>query len=173
MYGINWSGREEDKKLFDHMWDQHGWRTMPVLDESLLACQLLHQAGYELICVTAMPARFVEHRLENFRQHGFPIDQVISTGYFHDDFNRNPKKETIEKLNPLVFVDDLRRNFRDIENVQTKLIFIDHECHDDPCKGQEIFYHAKYSTLLDFVRDFLHSEEEEHGSKIQWNEKSA
>lgn len=169
MYGIDWTNRHEEKELFNQTWDSHGWRTMPVLADSVEACQLLHQAGYELICVTAMPERFVEHRLENFREHGFPIDRVISTGYHADNFYRNPKKEVIEALNPVIFVDDLRRNFKDIENVQTKFVYIDNEYHDDPCHGLDIFYHARYSTLLDFVRDFL--KDDQHGSSIQWNER--
>jgi hypothetical protein len=36
-------------------------------DGALQAYILLHQAGYELVCVTAMPARFSDYRLENFR----------------------------------------------------------------------------------------------------------
>ena len=40
MYGVDWTGREEDRKLFNQVWDEHGWRTMPILDESLVACPI-------------------------------------------------------------------------------------------------------------------------------------
>jgi hypothetical protein len=142
---------------------------MPMHDGALQACLLLHQAGYELVCVTAMPDRFTEHRLENFRLHGFPIDKVISTGYHKDDFNRNPKRETIEELHPVVFVDDLRRNFKDIQGVKTKFVFIDHEHDDDPNEHDNIYYDVKYSSLLAFAEDFLRSEG--HGQVINWSER--
>jgi len=139
---------------------------MPMHDGALEACLLLHNAGYELVCVTAMPAKFIEHRLENFRLHDFPIDRIISTGYDHNNFNNNPKKTTIERLHPVVFVDDLRRNFKDIQGVHTKLIFIDHEHIDDPNQHDSIYYDAKYPSLLEFAQCFLKSDQ--HGEHIDW-----
>jgi len=142
---------------------------MPMYDGALEACFLLHQAGYELVCVTAMPARFTEHRLENFRLHGFPIDRIIGTGYNPNSFYINPKREIIEELHPIVFVDDLRRNFKDIQGVHTKLIFIDHENHDDPNLHDNIYYDVKYPSLLAFVEDFLKTNQ--HGQDINWQER--
>ena len=142
---------------------------MPMHDGALQACFLLHQAGYELVCVTAMPADFIEHRLENFRLHGFPIDKVISSGYDKNNFDHNPKREIIEELHPVVFVDDLRRNFKDIRGVHTKLIFIDHEHDDDPNEHDNIYYDTKYPSLLAFAQDFLKTEE--HGEEINWPER--
>ncbi len=167
MYNVNFT--DEEKEHFDKIWDECGWKTMPIKDGALQACLLLHQAGYELVCVTAMPARYIEHRLENFRLHGFPIDRVISTTYDKDNFYYNPKKETIEELHPIVFVDDLRRNFKDIQGVHTKLIFIDHEHHDDPNQHDNIYYDAKYPSLLAFVEDFIKTEQ--HGQSINWQER--
>ncbi|CAF2972229.1 unnamed protein product [Rotaria sp. Silwood2] len=163
-YGVKFN--DEEKKEFDKVWDEHGWRKMPMYDGALQACNLLHKAGYELVCVTAMPAQFIEHRLENFRLHGFPIDKIISTGYDKHNFNNNPKKKTIEDLHPIAFVDDLRRNFKDIQGVHTKLIFIDNQYHDDPNQHDQIYYDIKYSSLLDFVQDFLKTEQ--HGQNIIW-----
>ena len=138
-------------------------------DGALQACLLLHQAGYELVCVTAMPARFTEHRLENFRSYGFPIDKVICSGYHPTNFNHNPKREIIEELHPVVFVDDLRRNFKDIEGVKTKFVFIDHEHEGDPNEHDNIYHDVKYPSLLAFAEDFLQSEE--HGEEINWSER--
>ena len=161
---------QEEKVLFEQKWDEIGWRTMPHLPGAVEACQLLHEAGYELICVTAMPHRFADHRLENFRLHGFPIDKVIGVNYSQKRDSHNPKKETIKNLNPLIFVDDLKRNFIDLDDLDTKLVYIDLQRSDDPYKDADIFHHASYPSLLEFVKDFL-SDEEEHGKYVAWTEK--
>ncbi len=69
----------------------------------------------------------------------------------------------------VAFVDDLRRNFKDIQGVHTKLIFIDHQCYDDPNRHDNIYYDVKYPSLLDFVHDFLKSEQ--HGQEILWSDR--
>jgi len=167
MYGVDFTDEEETQ--FEEVWSEHGWRTMPIQDGALQACILLHQAGYELVCVTAMPAKFIEHRLENFRLHGFPIDNIISSGFDKANFNNNPKRKIIEDLHPVAFVDDLRRNFKDIQGVHTKLVFIDHEYHDDPNQHENIYYDVKYPSLLEFAENFLKTEQ--HGQDISWPER--
>ncbi|UJR08062.1 hypothetical protein I4U23_012339 [Adineta vaga] len=164
-YGIALT--DEEQYQFDQVWNEHGWRTMPVKEGALEACQLLHQAGYELVCVTAMSARYSEHRLENFRSHGFPIDKIICTGYDSNNICKNPKKKMIEDLHPVVFVDDLRRNFKDIQGVHTKFVFIDHEREDDPDRHETIYYDIKYPSLLAFAKDFLRTDQ--HGEDILWS----
>ncbi|CAF0802284.1 unnamed protein product [Adineta steineri] len=166
-YNVNFN--DEEKEKFKQVWNEYGWRRMPMHDGALEACLLLHEAGYELICVTAMSSNFIEHRLENFRLHGFPIDKIISSGYDKDNFNNNPKRKIIEDLNPVVFVDDLRRNFNNIQHVHTKLIFIDHQREDDPNQHDNIYYDAKYGSLLEFVKDFLKTKH--HGENINWSQR--
>ncbi|CAF4840669.1 unnamed protein product [Rotaria sp. Silwood1] len=167
MYGVKFTSEEENH--FYAVWDTEAWRTMPMLDGSLEACHLLHQAGYELVCVTAMSPQFTDHRLENFRSHGFPIDRVISTGYDGENPGNNPKKQAIEELHPVVFVDDSRRNFKDIQGVHTRFVFID-KYHDGPNRHENIYYDVKYPSLLAFVHDFLKTE---HGQEIVWAERAA
>jgi hypothetical protein len=147
MYGVDFTDEEETQ--FEEVWSEHGWRTMPIQDGALQACILLHQAGYELVCVTAMPAKFIEHRLENFRLHGFPIDKIISSGYDKANYNTNPKRKIIEDLHPVAF--------------------IDHEYHDDPNQHENIYYDVKYPSLLEFAENFLKTEQ--HGQDISWPER--
>ncbi|CAF1601469.1 unnamed protein product [Didymodactylos carnosus] len=166
MYGVQFT--PEEKCQFYAVWDDIAWRTMPMLDGALQACLLLHQVGYELVCVTAMPPAFTEHRLENFRLYGFPIDRVISTDYDRINPSNNPKKQTIEELHPVVFVDDKKRNFKNIQGVHTRFVYIDRQCHDDPEKNENIYYDVKYPSLLAFVNDFLQTK---HGQEIAWTER--
>ncbi|CAF1142700.1 unnamed protein product [Rotaria sordida] len=165
-YNVQFTPEEKDQ--FNALWNSEAWRTMPMLDGALQACHLLHQAGYELVCVTGMSAQFTDHRLENLRSHGFPIDRVITTGSDKQNPSNNPKKQAIEELHPVVFVDDWRRHFKDIQGVNTKFVFIDHEYHDDPEQHGNIYYDVKYPSLLAFVNDFL---EGEHGQEIAWAER--
>lgn len=167
-YGVQFT--PEEKSQFYAVWDADAWRTMPVITGALEACHLLHQAGYELVCVTAMTARFIEHRLENFRSHGFPIDRVVATGCDKENPGNNPKKQIIEELHPMVFVDDRRRNFKHIQGVHTRFVFIDYEWHDDPNRHENIYYDVKYPSLLAFVNDFLQTE---NGQAIAWAERPA
>lgn len=167
MYGVKFTTEEE--KYFYAVWDVEAWRTMPVVDGSLEACHRLHQAGYELVCVTSMAPQFTNDRLENLRSHGFPIDRVISTGYDGENPSNNPKRKVIEELHPIVFVDDSKRNFKDIRNVHTRFVFID-KYHNDPYRDVNIYYDVKYPNLLAFVHDFLKTE---HGQEIIWPERPA
>ncbi|CAF1628690.1 unnamed protein product, partial [Didymodactylos carnosus] len=130
-------------------------------------CNLLQAAGYELVCVTAIPEKFVQARLENLQKHGFPIDRVIGkpahltyenlpTNHGAVEDFVNPKKEIIERLRPVAFVDDQRRNFKDIECDDTIFVYIDGEHTDDhPNFNDDTAYHVKYGSLIEFVKDFL------------------
>lgn len=160
----------DQERHFYTIWDAEAWRTMPMIDGSLEACLQLHRAGYELVCITSMAAPFVDQRLENFRLHGFPIDRVISTGYDGANLSKNPKKQAIEQLNPVAFVDDSKRNFKDLDNLRTRLIYMD-QYDDDPCRHESIHYDAQYANLSVFVHDFLSSEP--HGQSIAWCSKSS
>jgi hypothetical protein len=146
----------EERSQFRTVWDIHGWQSMSAHDGAVEACRLLSLAGYELVCVTQLRACFIENRLENFRLHGFPIDRIISTK--DNTANENPKKEAIEQLNPIIFVEDHKTYFKDIQGVQTKFVHIDHELDGDPCRYENIHYHAKYPSLLLFVKDFLQNQ---------------
>lgn len=80
------------------------WETLPAIAGAVEACHRLHDAGYELVCVTALQARFQRARLHNLKRLGFPIARVLATG--HMDGDRSPKADAIEALRPLAFVDD-------------------------------------------------------------------
>lgn len=94
----------ERRPIFRAAFDENFWTTMPPIVGAREACQRLHDAGNELICVTALDHEFEAARLRNLRTLGFPIDRVIATG--HAEGARSPKADALEALCPIAFVDD-------------------------------------------------------------------
>nr|WP_295784071.1 HAD family hydrolase [Rhodoferax sp.] len=80
------------------------WESLLALPGASKACRDLHAAGYELVCVTAMPEQFASARQRNFHRMGFPIDKVIATGKFAE--GKSPKADVLNALRPCAFVDD-------------------------------------------------------------------
>ncbi len=97
------------------------WETLPAIDGALDACHRLHDAGHELVCVTALEARLQGARLRNLRSLGFPIERVLATG--HVEGERSPKADAIEALRPVAFVDDYIAYMRGVPaHVHTALV---------------------------------------------------
>jgi phosphoglycolate phosphatase-like HAD superfamily hydrolase len=96
---------EPDRRpLFRAAFDEEFWATLPPIDGALAACRQLHDAGFALVCVSALDLEFEAARLRNLRELGFPIDRVIATG--NAEGARSPKADAIESLEPIAFVDD-------------------------------------------------------------------
>jgi phosphoglycolate phosphatase-like HAD superfamily hydrolase len=100
----------ERRPLFRGAFDEHFWTTMPPIAGALEACHRLHDAGFDLVCVSALELEFEAARLRNLRELGFPIERVIATG--HTEGERSPKADAIERLDPIAFVDDYAVYFR-------------------------------------------------------------
>lgn len=97
------------------------WESLPAMPGAVEACLRLDDAGYELVCVTALESRFQKARLNNLKALGFPIRRVITTG--HQEGDRSPKADAIEKLRPVAFVDDYVAYLRGIPTaVHTALV---------------------------------------------------
>jgi phosphoglycolate phosphatase-like HAD superfamily hydrolase len=94
----------EQRLVLRAQFDEPFWASLPAFPGALDACLRLHDAGYELVCVTALESRFMEARQNNLRALGFPIRRVLATGHVEGD--RSPKADAIEKLRPVAFVDD-------------------------------------------------------------------
>jgi len=80
------------------------WATIPPISGAPDACQRLHAQGFELVCVTALHDQFSEARLNNLRDHGFPIARVFATGNLPGE--QSPKAQIIDEIKPVAFVDD-------------------------------------------------------------------
>lgn len=84
---------------FRRYFDAAFWTSLPAMAGAIDACQLLHDAGYELVCVTAMQFEFAEARERNLRELGFPIRRVLATG--GDASRGSPKRSALEFLGVL------------------------------------------------------------------------
>ena len=111
----------ERRPLFRAAFDEHFWTTMAPIAGALEACHRLRDAGFELVCVSALDLEFEAARLRNLRDLGFPIERVIATG--NAEGGRSPKADAIETLAPIAFVDDYLPYMRGLpDNVHTALV---------------------------------------------------
>ena len=96
---------DADQRLhFRQFFDAQFWSTVPAIDGAVAACERLHAAGFDLVCVSALEEEFEGDRLRNLRDLGFPIERVIATGNAPGEIS--PKADAIALLRPLAFVDD-------------------------------------------------------------------
>lgn len=135
---------------------------MEAMDGAIEACHKLHAAGYRLVCVTSMPSDKRQDRFDNLLDLGLPIDDVIATGSKFG-FTGNPKKEAIEELKPLYFVDDELRKLKDLSS-DVRCVLIDPGHSDSPNEGQDDSYLTmRVSSLLDFANQLLAAPAPKHG----------
>ena len=135
------------------------WSSLPAMPGAVEACMRLHDAGFELICISALPAAFEASRLQNLRALGFPIERVHATP--HEGGNSSPKAELIQALRPVAFVDDYLPYLRGMPaDVHTALIL--RGTTGSPNTGRELALaqstHADLPAFADFwLRHYQHA----------------
>lgn len=148
--------RLEDEARRAHFrghFDEAFWRAVPAIEGAVEACTRLHDAGFDLVCVSALDAPWQEARLRNLRDHGFPIERVIATGNLGAEVS--PKAEAIAQLAPEAFVDDYLPYFRGVpERVHTALIL--RGPNGSPNVGEELrLAHSTHDDLAGFADHWL------------------
>jgi len=128
--------------------DDEFWATVPAIDGAINACHTLCEAGYELVCVSALPVRFETARLNNLQELGFPIKRVVATENHQTD--SSPKARALDALKPIAFVDDYLPYLRGVHrDIHSALIMRDH--HGSPNQGEELSLAAsQHIHLADF-----------------------
>jgi phosphoglycolate phosphatase-like HAD superfamily hydrolase len=112
---------EERRAHFRRHFDEPFWASVPAIAGSVGACHRLHDAGFDLVCVSALDLENEAARLRNLRGHGFPIERVIATGNAAGE--RSPKADAIAELDPQAFVDDYLPYLRGIPgHIHTALL---------------------------------------------------
>jgi phosphoglycolate phosphatase-like HAD superfamily hydrolase len=94
----------DELATFRACFDRDYWSSIPAIPGAVDACHALTAAGFELVCVSAIEAGFQEARLQNLRDHGFPIERVIATANVAASVS--PKAAALEDLRPVALVDD-------------------------------------------------------------------
>ena len=143
------AGRAHFRKHFDETF----WASVPAIEGAVEACHRLHDAGFDLVCVSALDAPFEQARLRNLREHGFPIERVIATGNAPGE--RSPKADAIAELAPEAFVDDYLLYLRGLPaHVHTALVL--RAPNGSPNSGAEMsLARSVHDDLADFARHWL------------------
>ena len=140
---------EQETAHFRGHFNERFWADVPVLPGAVEACVALADAGYELVCVSALPPAFAEARLGNLRAHGFPIERVLATG--HESSERSPKADAINALAPLAFVDDYLPYMRGVAPTVHKALVMRGRTGSTPNVGPELAdVHSQHSDLAAF-----------------------
>lgn len=146
-YQMNFESDLHKSQFFD-AFDSKGWLDMPALEGAVEACQMLHDAGNELVVVSSMPEHRDLHRLINLQKLGIPVTKVIATGRKPGEVN--PKLRFLKQLKPVAFADDLVSNFIGVEQVHCALI--DWNVPDNPnVDADHSLVSSKHGSLLDFA----------------------
>ena len=143
----------ERRAHFRGFFDEPFWTSVPCMEGAVEACHRLHDAGFELVCVSALESQFESARLRNLRDHGFPIERVIATG--NEPGERSPKADTINELMPLAFVDDYLPYMRGVnERVHTALLT--RAPNGSPNVGEELrLARSVHANLAEFAEYWL------------------
>lgn len=120
---------------FRRFFNEEFWRTIPAIVGAIDACNQLHNAGFELVCVSAIESKFENARLENLMNLGFPIRRVIATSGTTGAMS--PKAAALSLLNPLVFVDDFLPYHRGVSPTIHRAL-ITRETNGSPNLGTEL-----------------------------------
>ncbi|MES2040082.1 MAG: HAD family hydrolase [Pseudomonadota bacterium] len=143
----------EKLDLFRECFDQYFWSTIPALPGAVDACMQLKEAGYELVCVSALPEQFRAARSANIRDCGFPIDHVVATS--HESIHFSPKANALKELMPVAFVDDFLPYLRGIPS-EVHAALLMREPNGTPNKGEALSHaHSTHIDLPDFANWWL------------------
>lgn len=138
---------------FRGFFDQHFWSNIPTIENAISACQTLVDAGYKLVCVTALDHRYQSARFKNLRDHDFPITHVVTTAQTDGDIS--PKSAAIKDLAPVAFVDDYLPYFRGISSTIHRALIL-REPNGSPNHGNEMSnIDSCHEDLDDFAKKWI------------------
>jgi phosphoglycolate phosphatase-like HAD superfamily hydrolase len=138
---------------FRGAFDTNFWASIPPVPGAIEACQSLANAGFELVCVTALPDDFRTARERNLQVHGFPIDVVRATNKLATPMS--PKADTLNVLRPVAFVDDYLPYFVGVDAGIHRAL-ITREVNGSPNTGELLArIDSQHKDLLAFSRSWI------------------
>lgn len=134
---------------FRSCFNQDYWSSIPAIPGAVRACKDLCDAGYELVCVSALASHFQAARLQNLRDCGFPIERVIATA--NTAIGGSPKAAALRELRPVAFVDDFLPYLLGIPtDIHAALVL--REPHGNPNIGEDwALAHSQHADLAAFA----------------------
>lgn len=150
VFDYHMSDNEIEK--FHQLFHEHGWIQMQALEGALEAISIFSKKNFTIDIVTSIPQEAHLHRKSNLENLGIIFSSLHTVGFNH---TINPKKDIVNQLKPLFFVDDLLQNFEGIEK-STACILIDIPGSDNPnhtyANKNDLNIHSTYLSLLDFAK---------------------
>jgi phosphoglycolate phosphatase-like HAD superfamily hydrolase len=143
----------DDLVKFRSAFDEEFWTTVPMLEGVFEACDILHKAGYELVCVSAIDEQHRDYRHANLIGHGLPIDRVIAAGASHHVSGQSPKTAALAELKPIAFVDDYLPYFKGVDPKIHKALIARSTVPGHPNQGDDLKdIDTQHPNLLDFAK---------------------
>ena len=134
---------------FRAAFDEQFWSTVPAIAGAVEACHRLVEAGYRLVCVSAVDGVFAAARRHNLKTLGFPIAEMIATT--GDDGEVSPKAAALAKLQAIAFVDDYLPYHRGIKPPVHKALIL-RGSRGSPNIGPELaFIDSQHANLEAFA----------------------
>ena len=125
-YDFSHLSQEENQRLKDACSGENCWKNLPAMPGAIEFINK-HKADFDFIVLTSMPPAYEEFRRQNLRDLGIEFKEVFAVQRIGDT---NPKEEKARETKAVFFIDDLVKNFQDIHDVPTKMIFLDHKYTD-------------------------------------------
>lgn len=141
---------EESAIVFEKMKTHElGWKGMPKLENAIEAALHLQEIGYNIQLVTAIPEELKELRLECLKNYGLIPDGIHCAGH-----HTASKKEILQKINPIMLVDDRLKHLYECDEVEYRVwVDLNHK-QDDGLEfdGTQLF---KVKSLHDWVEHWV------------------
>lgn len=143
---------DKETKNFYALFHEHGWNQMQALKGALEAIQILQKKNFDIHIVTSIPQEAHLYRKNNLKSLGIDFSSLHTVGFQH---NTNLKKDIINEMKPIYFVDDLLQNFEGVTQ-STNCVLIDIPGEDNPNHfyphKHNITLHSTHNSLLEFAK---------------------
>lgn len=118
--------RAELEVFGQHCTGENMWSKMKPMAGALDFINSLSD-NFKFIVFTSMQPVFEKVRTDNLMDLGFNIEKVFAVP---GSKTHNPKEDYARETNAVYFIDDLAKNFKNIHDIPTKLILLDHQYTD-------------------------------------------
>lgn len=124
---------EESLQLKTACSGENCWKKLPAMPGALDFINR-HKADFDFVILTSMPPEYEEFRRQNLIELGIDFKEIFAVQRINDS---NPKEEKARETKAVFFIDDLVKNFKDIHDVPTEMIFLDHKYTDGANDNKE------------------------------------